>query len=86
MKLRGKFSVLSKLFYIIFYRRETICGPPLQQNLDCQTDLLHIRLEFATGMCVSVTQNDYYGNSVTSLDSVYISVKIAPSEVKYSAT
>jgi len=79
MKLRWKFSVLSKLFYIIFCRQETTCGPPLQQDLDCQTKLLHIRLEFGTGMCVSVTHNDCYGNSLTYLDSLHISVKIVPS-------
>jgi len=72
MKLIRKCNVLSKLFYIIFCCRETICGPPLQQDLDCPTNLLHIQLEFGNGMCVSVTHNDYYGTSHTSLGSLHI--------------
>jgi hypothetical protein len=79
MKLRGQISVLSKLFYIIFCRRETTCGPHLQQDLDCQTNLLHIRLEYGIEMRVSVTHNDYYDNFLTSLGSLHMSAKTAPS-------
>ena len=64
----------------------TAYGPPLHQGLDCQAYLLHIPLEFVTGICVSVMHNDYYGNSLTSMGSVHISFKVAPSYVKYFAT